>query len=434
MKKTVAFYTLGCKVNQYETEAIMQKFKSCGYEIKDFDEKADVYVINTCSVTAVADRKSRTQIRKARKTNKNAVVAVCGCYAQTHEKELRSIPEIDIVIGTAGKDKLVMLVEKKGEEKIFAVDDIMLQKTFEETFVSCHTDKTRAFMKIQDGCDNYCAYCIIPYARGHIRSRSMENIRAEAEKFVSGGYKEIVLTGIHLTSYGKETGENSIFDVIKMLHEINGLERIRLGSLEMNGRLTELAEHSAELPKLCNHFHVSLQSGCNETLRRMGRKYTAEEFYNAVYLLKKAFPGAAITTDIMVGFPGETLEEFMQSRDFAEKAEFAKMHIFPYSARQGTRAAKMEGQIDNSVKKDRAALMEQVNSKSINGFARKQLGKTVSVLFEQPEDGFFTGHTTNYLKIYVKTEENLHNTIKEVKITEYTSGKLYGELSDVKTP
>ena len=234
MPKSVAFYTLGCKVNQYETEAIMQKFKTCGYDIHSFDEPSDVYVINTCSVTALADRKSRTQIRRAKKLNPSAVVAVCGCYAQTHPEQLRAVSEVDIVTGTAGKEKLVELVESFGNEKIFEINDIMQEKSFEEIFVSCHTDKTRAFMKIQDGCDNYCAYCIIPYARGHIRSRSMENIKKEAEKFVENGYKEIVLTGIHLTSYGKETGENSILDVIKMLHEIDGLKRIRLGSLEMN--------------------------------------------------------------------------------------------------------------------------------------------------------------------------------------------------------
>ena len=429
MSKSVAFYTLGCKVNQYETEAIMQKFKESGYGICSFDEPADVYVINTCSVTALADRKSRTQMRKAKRLNPSAVVAVCGCYAQTHPEQIKKIPEADIVIGTAGKEKLVELVEAFGHEKIFEINDIMQEKSFEETFVSCHTDKTRAFMKIQDGCDNYCAYCIIPYARGHIRSRSMENIKKEAEKFVENGYKEIVLTGIHLTSYGRETGKNSILDVIKMLHEIDGLKRIRLGSLEMNDKLTELAKCAGELPKLCNHFHVSLQSGCDETLRRMGRHYTAEEFYSGIYLLKKAFPNAAVTTDIMVGFPGETLEEFMQSRDFAEKAEFAKMHIFPYSVREGTRAAQMEGQIESSVKKERVALLEQVDRKSVNSFARKQIGKTAVVLFEKREGKYFTGHTTNYLNVYVESADNLHNEIKEVKITEYIDGKLYGEIT-----
>ncbi|MDP4118537.1 MAG: tRNA (N(6)-L-threonylcarbamoyladenosine(37)-C(2))-methylthiotransferase MtaB [Bacillota bacterium] len=430
MAKTVAFYTLGCKVNQYETESMSEMFKSCGYEIRGFEEFADVYVINTCSVTSLADRKSRTQIRKAKKINKNAIVVVCGCYSQTNPEAVEAIPDVDIVIGSSGKGDIVSIVEQKGEEKIFKVNDIMEQKVFEDSPVTGHNDKTRAFMKIQDGCDNYCTYCIIPYARGHVRSRSLESIKKEAEEFARKGFKEIVLTGIHITSYGKETGEYTLLDVLRTLHGIEEIKRIRLGSLEFTPELIKIAENFAQFPKLCNHFHVSLQSGCNETLRRMGRRYTAEEYMEGIHLLCKAFPNAAITTDIMVGFPGETLEEFMQSRDFAEKAEFAKMHIFPYSARSGTRAAKMDGQIDKEIKKKRVELLESLNKKNIRLFARKQVAKLHKVLFEQEEGGYYVGHTTNYLLVYVKSNRDITKEIHSVRVKAFKDDKLYGDIEE----
>ena len=428
MGKSVAFYTLGCKVNQYETEAIIQQFSKKGYEIRSFNEKADVYVINTCSVTSLADSKSRAQIRKARKQNPGSVIAVCGCYSQTHPEAVSKIKEADIIIGSSGKENIVNYVEEKTDEKFFNVNDIMQTRIFEDSFVTSHGDKTRAFMKIQDGCDNYCAYCIIPYARGHIRSRSMESIKKEAESFVRHGYKEIVLTGIHLTSYGRETKDRSILDVLLMLHEIKGLERIRLGSLEFNDDLIRVAKSAERLPKLCNHFHVSLQSGCNDTLSRMGRRYTTEEFYEGIGLLRSAFPGCAITTDIMVGFPGETEKEFADSAEFAKKAAFSKMHIFPYSIREGTRAAAMDGQIDPAVKKQRAASLEKIDKENVAEFSRSQVGTTTNVLFEQPSGECYTGHTTNYLLIYVKSDKDISKEIHSVKITEYKNGKLYGEI------
>lgn len=430
MSKSAAFCTLGCKVNQYETEAIILKFREKGYEIRSFDEFADVYVINTCSVTSLADRKSRTQIRKARKQNPEAVIAVCGCYTQTHADAAEKIPEADIIIGNKNKENLSELVEQKSADRLLFISNIMQERVYAEQNVSGHTDKTRAFMKIQDGCDNYCAYCIIPYARGHIRSRSMESIRIEAERFVHSGYKEIVLTGIHLTSYGRETGDKSILDVLLMLHEIEGLERIRLGSLEFNSDLVAVAENAYRLPRLCNHFHVSLQSGCADTLRRMGRRYTPEEFYAGITLLRNAFPGAAVTTDIMVGFPGETEEEFNKSRAFTEKAAFSKMHIFPYSIREGTRAAVMEGQLTSDVKKRRVAILEKVDKENVRAFSLKQIGQLHSVLFEQPSGEYYTGHTTNYLPVFVKADKNVTKQIHFVRVTDYISGKLYGEIEE----
>lgn len=429
MPKTAGFYTLGCKVNQYETEGVIRRFREKGYDILDFSEKCDVYVINSCSVTAIADRKARTLVRKARIQNPHAVVVLCGCYSQTHPQVSKTLVEADIIIGSSGKESIPDLVENLESSRYFYVPDIMNEREFEEYSVTGHGDKTRAFMKIQDGCDNYCAYCIIPYARGHIRSRSMESIRREAELFVKNGYREIVLTGIHITSYGREQKDRSLLDVLLMLHEIKGLERIRLGSLEYNSHLIRVAQNAHLLPRLCNHFHVSVQSGCNETLKRMKRRYTAEEFLNGVNLLRSAFPDAAVTTDIMVGFPGETEEEFAESLAFAKKAAFAKMHIFPYSIREGTLAAKMEGQLTMAVKKERVAALEAVDNKNTGDFALTQIGKIHSVLFEQKKDSFFTGHTTNYLPVFVKSEKDITRQILKVKITEYKNGRLYGELA-----
>ncbi|MBQ3054388.1 MAG: tRNA (N(6)-L-threonylcarbamoyladenosine(37)-C(2))-methylthiotransferase MtaB [Clostridia bacterium] len=424
--KSVAFFTLGCKVNQYETESIIDSFVNKGYEIKAFDQKADVYVVNTCSVTALADRKSRTALRKARKQNPDATIVVCGCYSQTHPEDVKEIPEADIILGNTGKENIVSLVEEK--ENRFFVTDIMEERIFAENSVSGHSDKTRAFMKIQDGCDNYCAYCIIPYARGHIRSRDMESIVREAKKFVKNGYKEIVLTGIHITSYGKETGDKNLLDVLKMLHSIEGIRRIRLGSLEYNDALIDVANHADELPLLCNHFHVSLQSGCDETLKRMRRRYTTSEYFEGISLLRKAFPNCAITTDIMVGFPGETQEEFEKSLAFAKKAEFSKMHIFPYSVREGTKAADMPNQLNKEEKKKRASLMENTDRENAEKFMKSQRGTFQSVLFETKDGDYYIGHTTNYLTVKVKSDMDLHNEILQVKITGYSKDTLTGEI------
>lgn len=424
--KTVAFYTLGCKVNQYETEAIAESFKNMGYIVNKFDEKSDVYVVNSCSVTAMADRKARTLISKARKLNPEAIIVLCGCYSQT-SGEVKNIKDADIIIGNRGKCEIPKIVEKYEGKKYYNVPDIMEVKGFEETPVTGHEGKTRAFMKIQDGCDNYCAYCIIPYARGHIRSREMTSIKNEAENLIKNGYREIVLTGIHITSYGKDLGGVTLLDVLKMLHEVDGLMRIRLGSLEYNDALIEVAENAEKLPRLCNHFHVSLQSGCEETLRRMGRKYTAAEYKNGINKLRAAFPGAAITTDIMVGFPGETEEEFEESLTFAKNMEFAKMHIFPYSIRPGTRASKMDGQLTLNEKKLRVEKLEVIDKINVEKFSESMVGSTLEVLFEQKKNGYYVGHTKNYLEVFVKSETDLSKKIKKIKISEFKHGKLYGE-------
>ena len=424
--KTVAFYTLGCKVNQYETEAIAESFKNMGYNVNKFDEKSDVYVVNSCSVTAMADRKARTLISKARKLNPEAIIVLCGCYSQT-SGEVKNIKDADIIIGNRGKCEIPKIVEKYEGKKYYNVPDIMEVKGFEETPVTGHEGKTRAFMKIQDGCDNYCAYCIIPYARGHIRSREMTSIKNEAENLIKNGYREIVLTGIHITSYGKDLGGVTLLDVLKMLHEVDGLMRIRLGSLEYNDALIEVAENAEKLPRLCNHFHVSLQSGCEETLKRMGRKYTAAEYKNGINKLRAAFPGAAITTDIMVGFPGETEEEFEESLTFAKNMEFAKMHIFPYSIRPGTRASKMNGQLTLNEKKLRVEKLEIIDKINVEKFSESMVGSTLEVLFEQKKNGYYVGHTKNYLEVFVKSETDLSKKIKKIKISEFKHGKLYGE-------
>ena len=424
--KTVAFYTLGCKVNQYETEAIAESFKSMGYIINKFDEKSDVYVVNSCSVTAMADRKARTLISKARKQNPGAIIVLCGCYSQTNG-EVKNINDADIIIGNRNKCDLPNIIKNYEGEKYYNVPDIMEVKKFEETPVSGHEGKTRAFMKIQDGCDNYCAYCIIPYARGHIRSREMTSIKNEAETLIKNGYREIVLTGIHITSYGKDSGGVTLLDVLKMLHGVEGLMRIRLGSLEYNDALINVAENAKDLPKLCNHFHVSLQSGCEATLKRMGRKYTAAEYEKGINKLREAFPGAAVTTDIMVGFPGETEEEFEESLNFAKKLKFAKMHIFPYSIRKGTRAAKMDGQLTLNEKKLRVEKLEVIDKENIEKFSESMVGSVQEVLFEQKKNGYYVGHTKNYLEVFVKSEKDLCKKIIKIKITEFKQGKLYGE-------
>ncbi len=423
--KTVAFYTLGCKVNQYETEGIISAFKEYGYEIKSFDDICDVYVINTCSVTSSADRKARTLLAKAKNTNPNSIVALCGCYTQTNP-ETKKLKGADIIIGSSNKASLPRIIQENS--KLYFVPDIMKELSFEEYRVEGHSGKTRAFMKIQDGCDNYCAYCIIPYARGHIRSRKPENIIKEARTLVKNGYTEIILTGIHITSYGKDLEDFSLLDVLLMLHEVEGLKRIRLGSLEFNSELLKIAENAQKLPRLCNHFHISLQSGSGETLRRMGRKYTPEEYYNGISLLRKNFENSAITTDIMVGFPGETQAEFNESMEFAKKVNFAKMHIFPYSIRKGTRAAEMDGQLTMKEKKERASLLDKIDKENVEAFSKAQLGLTAEVLFEQQKNDYYIGHTTNYLPVYVKSTEDIRYKIKKVEITHFSEGKLYGNI------
>ena len=345
--KKVAFCTLGCKVNQYETEAISEMFVKNGYEIVDFEEFADVYIINTCTVTNLSDRKSRQMIRRAKKNNQNSIIVAVGCYAQVSPDEVLSIPEVNLVIGTKDKGKILenINVIKEGMDKVNLVQDIVKTREFEELGVEVYKERTRAYIKIQEGCNQFCSYCIIPYARGPIRSRSVDYILDEVNKLALNGYKEIVLTGIHIASYGKDIKNTSLLDIIKKVHEIDGVERIRLGSIEPTTITQEFVDEISKLHKVCPHFHISLQSGCDSTLKRMNRKYTTDEYSAAVKLLRDSIEDVSITTDVMVGFPGETEEEFLSTVNFLKEINFAAMHVFKYSQRKGTPAADFKEQV-----------------------------------------------------------------------------------------
>lgn len=428
-KKTVAFYTLGCKVNQYETNAMKQKFTEKDYEIVDFEEVADIYVVNTCTVTNMSDRKSRQIIRRAKETNKNSILVVTGCYAQVAKDELEKIEDIDIVIGNQEKKDIVTFVEEKQKEKIEEVSDILYEKEFAEFGASTYTDKTRAVIKVQDGCDRFCSYCIIPYARGRIRSRKPEEVIAEIEKLAKNGIKEVVITGIHLASYGKEYKPHiSLLELLKEINKIDGIERIRLGSLEPTLMTKEFIEGLVKLEKICDHFHLSLQSGCDETLERMNRRYTAEEFEQGIKIIRDNFPNVSLTTDVIVGFPGETEEEFSKTYEFLERIKFYKMHVFKYSQRKGTKAAVMPNQIAGDVKEERSNKLIELSNKNQKEQNQKYIGKEIDVLFEEKDGEYIKGHTTNYIMVYVKSDDKtLEDTIRKVKITNALDEHLIGE-------
>ena len=376
--KKVAFYTLGCKVNQYETEAMLELFEKEGYEKAETEDYADVYVINTCTVTHMSDRKSRQYIRRMKKKNPDAIIAVVGCYSQVSPEEILSIDEVNLVMGTNDRKKIVEEVKKiDASRKVSTVDDIMKVKAFEEIEINKTNGKTRAFMKIQDGCDRYCSYCIIPYARGRVRSRDLESIVKEVENLASNGYKEVVLTGIHVASYGKDIKDSDIklLDVIKQINDIEGIERIRLSSVEPILFTDEFVEAVSTMDKVCPHYHLSLQSGCDETLKRMKRRYTTEEYKAIVDRLRAAIPNVSITTDVIVGFPGETNEEFDKTYEFLKDIELTHMHVFKYSPRKGTPAATMENQVDPSTKHDRSEKLLQLNEENFNKFGQKMLDK-----------------------------------------------------------
>ncbi|MCI9287504.1 MAG: tRNA (N(6)-L-threonylcarbamoyladenosine(37)-C(2))-methylthiotransferase MtaB [Clostridia bacterium] len=428
-KKTVAFYTLGCKVNQYETNAMKQKFIEKDYEIVDFEEAADIYVVNTCTVTNMSDRKSRQIIRRAKESNKNSLLVVTGCYAQVAKDELEKIEEIDIVIGNQEKKDIVTFVEEKQKEKIEKVSDILYEKSFAEFGASTYTDKTRAVIKVQDGCDRFCSYCIIPYARGRIRSRKPEEVIAEIEQLAKKGIKEVVITGIHLASYGKEYKPHiSLLELLKEINKIDGIERIRLGSLEPTLMTKEFIEGLVKLEKICDHFHLSLQSGCDETLERMNRRYTAEEFEEGIKIIRENFPNVSLTTDVIVGFPGETEEEFSKTYEFLERIKFYKMHVFKYSARKGTKAAVMQNQITGEIKEKRSNKLIELSNKNQKEQNQKYIGKEIDVLFEEQDGEYIKGHTTNYIMVYVKSEDKtLEDTIRKVKITNALDEHLIGK-------
>jgi len=418
MNKKIAFITLGCKVNLYDTEAMAELFTEKGYEVVDFEEYADVYLINTCTVTNLGDKKSRQMIRRAKRINPNSVVVATGCYAQVASEEVAKIEGINIVIGTKNRSEIVETVENYVAENgvVNNVSDIMGEKEFEPLQISRLTNRTRAYIKIQEGCNRYCTYCIIPYARGPIRSRKPEEVIEEVKKLAENGFKEVVLTGIHVASYGLDLGNITLADIIEKVHSVNGIERIRFSSMEPLAIDDDFVARMAKLPKVCDHYHLSLQSGWNRTLKRMNRKYNAEQYAEACERLRNTFPNVAITTDIIVGFPDETEEDFKESLAFAEKMKLDKIHTFPYSPKKGTPAAKMKNQISGDVKSQRSKEMIALSDKMNIDFLNNNIGKTVPVLFEDMENGFWQGHTTNYIKVLVKSDENLNNKIVDVKL------------------
>ena len=430
--KRVAFYTLGCKVNQYETEAMLELFEKEGYEKAETEDYADVYVINTCTVTHMSDRKSRQYIRRMKKKNPDAIIAVVGCYSQVSPEEILSIDEVNLVMGTNDRKKIVEEVKKiDASRKVSTVDDIMKVKAFEEIEINKTNGKTRAFLKIQDGCDRYCSYCIIPYARGRVRSRDLESIVKEVENLAANGYKEVVLTGIHVASYGKDIKETDIklLDVIKQINNIEGIERIRLSSVEPILFTDEFVEAVSAMDKVCPHYHLSLQSGCDETLKRMKRRYTTEEYKTIVDRLRAAIPNVSITTDVIVGFPGETNEEFDKTYEFLKDIELTHMHVFKYSPRKGTPAATMENQVDPSTKHERSEKLLQLNEENFKKFGQKMLDKEFNVLFEQKVgDNKFEGLTENYVKVIVESDKDLSEQILKVKITDVKNEFLEGIL------
>ena len=422
--KKVSFYTLGCKVNQYETNAMTQKFIEAGYEIVDLNENiADIYIVNTCTVTNMSDRKSRQVLRRLKDKNKDAIVVAVGCYAQVAKKELEDIPEIDIALGNEEKNDIVQYVERfiLEKNKLIEIDDISTQREFKDMGQITYTEKTRAVIKIQDGCNQFCSYCIIPYARGRVRSREQESIIKEITQIAQKGIKEVVITGIHVASYGRDLGnENGLIDLLEKINSIEGISRIRLGSLEPKIITEEFMKRLVKLEKMCNHFHLSLQSGCDETLKRMNRKYTTTDITEIIERLRKYYDDVILTTDIIVGFPGETDEEFNKTYEFLENAKLYKMHVFQYSPRKGTRAASMPNQVDGNIKEARSKKLIELSNKNELEYNKKLIGKNVEVLFEEKdvENGvtYYKGHTKNYILVKYRTDENLENTLKVVKI------------------
>lgn len=414
----VAFLTLGCKVNQYESNAMAQKFLDAGYSVCGIKENPDVIIVNTCTVTNIADRKSRHILRKVKEENKNSIVVAVGCYVQVAKEKVDEIEEIDLSLGNVEKKDIVQIIEcyienKKRVEKII---DVNKEKEFLEMGLNTYTEKTRATIKIQDGCNNFCTYCLIPFARGRIRSRSKENVIKEVEQIAKKGIKEVVLTGIHIASYGKENKENNYFliDLLEDLNKIQGIERIRLGSLEPTIITEEFAKRLSKLEKICNQFHLSLQSGCDETLKRMNRKYTTKQFEEVAQILRKYFKDVNLTTDIIVGFPGETDEEFEQTYNFLKNISFYKMHIFKYSPREGTLAQKMPMQVDGNKKEERSEKLIELSNINQEMYNKKYINKKIMVLFEEKVGDYWEGYTKNYIRVKVKTEKNLENRLQEV--------------------
>lgn len=402
---------------------MIELFKENGYESVDFEEKADIYVVNTCTVTNMSERKSRQILRRAKELNPDSILCVVGCYAQVAKDELSKMKEIDIVLGTNDRGNIVEAVEKflNNKEKIQEVSDIMAQRKYLEWGGIAYTDKARAEIKVQDGCDRYCTYCLIPYARGPVRSRDLNEVYEEVSQLAKSGIKEIVITGIHISSYGKDlTPKLTLIDLLEKIHDIKGIERIRLGSLEPLIVTEEFVERLKKLSKVCNHFHLSLQSGCDETLKRMNRRYTTEEFRKIVSILRNNIPEVALTTDIIVGFPGETEEEFDATYKFLKEIAFSKMHVFKYSPRKGTKAAEFKEQIDGIIKNKRSDALIELSNENEEKFAKQYIGKEIEVLFENEKEG----HTTNYIKVESKEKISDAPIMKKVTPKEYKKESL----------
>ena len=425
----IALYTLGCKVNQYETQAMEQELTTQGHELVAFEEPADAYIINTCSVTAVSDKKSRQMIRRAKKMNPHAIVAACGCYAQTHTDEVAALG-IDLVGGTGQRMEFLRQLLAAAEEKRqrVLVDDALHRHEFEVLPAGGQMSRTRAMLKVEDGCRNFCSYCIIPFARGPVRSLPVAEAVRQAEQLAAEGYREVVITGIEISSWGQDlSGEQSLVDLLEAVSEAAGDMRLRLGSLEPRTITEDFCRRASRLKNLCPHFHLSLQSGCDETLRRMNRRYDTARYLESVALLRAYFSGVAVTTDLITGFPGETEEEFEKTLAFLRRCAFAQIHVFPYSIRPGTRAAAME-QVPKSVKEARAARAGQVAAELHEKYLRSCVGQIFPVLFEQAgEDGCFVGHAPNYMEV-AAAGENLHNCLRSVRITGVDGSVLKGEI------
>ena len=426
----IAFYTLGCKVNQYETQALEQLFVARGHNLVSFDAPADAYIINTCTVTAVSDKKSRQVIRRTRKAAPDAIIAVCGCYPQTHPQDMEEL-SIDLVSGTGDRQGFVDLLERTWQERqpITALDNAFERRVFEVLPAGGLEGRTRAMLKVEDGCVNFCSYCIIPYARGPIRSLRLEDAARQAAQLAGEGYRELVLTGIEISSWGHEWKDGlSLIDLIEAVCQAAPGCRIRLGSLEPRTITEDFCARAVRLPNLCPHFHLSMQSGCDETLKRMNRKYDTARYYESVTLLRRYFDRPAITTDMIVGFPGETEEEFFTTLAFIQKCAFSAMHIFPYSKRPGTPAAKMPDQVPNAVKEERAHRGAQAAAEMERAHLEQFVGECLPVLFEQQRDGLWRGYTTRYSEVAVESGENLHNQLKTVRIVAAEDGFLRGNL------
>lgn len=435
MKRKAALHNLGCKVNAYETEAMQQMLVRAGYEIVPFQEYADVYVINTCSVTNIADRKSRQMLHKAKKENPDSIVVAAGCYVQTSKEQAQADEAIDILIGNNRKHELVELLERcfaereQTQEKPESVPDINCrEETYEELHLEQTAEHTRAFLKVQDGCNQFCSYCIIPYARGRIRSRQTAEVVREVQALAQNGCHEVVLTGIHLSSYGLDHGED-LLGLIRAVHEVEGIYRIRLGSLEPNIITEEFAGALAELPKVCPHFHLSLQSGCDATLKRMNRRYDTKGYAEKCAILRKHYEHPAITTDVIVGFPGETWEEFEETKAFLEEIHFYEMHIFKYSKREGTKAAVMEHQVPEEIKAERSGILLALEKEMSKEYRDYYIGQETEALLEEEilfeGKRYFTGYTKEYVKVAFRTEENLENILVKGRISGHLTGEMY---------